>query len=304
VAFCRLDPADDPLAEAARCLDAGARGIKLHPRAERFDLAHPGVEAVFGLAEQREVPILVHAGRGIPALGRHALELLERHPGATLILAHAGLCDLGWLWRELDDHPRLFFDAAWSWAPDLLALFALVPPGRILHASDAPYGAPVHHAVQTLRLAREVGLSGEQLEAVLGGQLERLLAGEPPLDLGPAPGADAVRGDLLLDRVAGWLQAALAGILAGGDGEEPLALARLACEVGDGAPQGSVCRAILLLLDRQQAHLDRVRAQGATIAFPDLHLLSFAAVVARTPAAPVPHEPGEPPAGERLRDRR
>ncbi|MEA2143335.1 MAG: uncharacterized protein QOI64_1765, partial [Solirubrobacteraceae bacterium] len=39
VAFCRLDPRaqEDPVAEARRCLAAGARGIKLHPRAERFD---------------------------------------------------------------------------------------------------------------------------------------------------------------------------------------------------------------------------------------------------------------------------
>ncbi len=41
--FCRLDPKDDPLAEARRCLDAGARGIKLHPRAEGFNLDHPAL---------------------------------------------------------------------------------------------------------------------------------------------------------------------------------------------------------------------------------------------------------------------
>ena len=36
VSFCRLDPRDSPAAEARRCLDAGAVGIKLHPRAEQF----------------------------------------------------------------------------------------------------------------------------------------------------------------------------------------------------------------------------------------------------------------------------
>ena len=38
VAFCRVNPHDGAVAEAERCLDAGARGIKLHPRAERFTL--------------------------------------------------------------------------------------------------------------------------------------------------------------------------------------------------------------------------------------------------------------------------
>src|SRR5918997_861842 len=45
--FCRLDPNDAPLEEARRCLDAGARGIKLHPRAEGFTLAHPALQPRF-----------------------------------------------------------------------------------------------------------------------------------------------------------------------------------------------------------------------------------------------------------------
>ncbi len=39
-------------------------------------------------------PILIHAGRGIPALGLHAVELAGEFPDARLILAHAGICDL------------------------------------------------------------------------------------------------------------------------------------------------------------------------------------------------------------------
>src|SRR3954452_19134567 len=100
LAFCRLDPNDDPLAEVRRCLAAGARGIKLHPRAEGFNLDHPALADVFALADAESLPILVHAGRGIPALGRHAIEVCARHPGLRLILAHAGISDLAWLWPE------------------------------------------------------------------------------------------------------------------------------------------------------------------------------------------------------------
>nr|MBA2298398.1 hypothetical protein [Actinomycetota bacterium] len=35
VPFVRLDLAEDPIQEATRCLDLGARGIKLHPRAQK-----------------------------------------------------------------------------------------------------------------------------------------------------------------------------------------------------------------------------------------------------------------------------
>src|SRR5262249_53581804 len=47
IPFCRLDPFDDPLPEAERCLNAGARGIKLHPRAQAFGMVGTGVEGIF-----------------------------------------------------------------------------------------------------------------------------------------------------------------------------------------------------------------------------------------------------------------
>src|SRR6185503_13353826 len=36
IPFVRLDLGEEPIEEATRALDAGARGIKLHPRAQRF----------------------------------------------------------------------------------------------------------------------------------------------------------------------------------------------------------------------------------------------------------------------------
>ena len=48
-----------------------------------------------------------------------------------------------------------------------LALFALVPPGRILFGSDVPFGDPSLNALITLRCALEAGLQGEQIESVI-----------------------------------------------------------------------------------------------------------------------------------------
>src|SRR3712207_6722577 len=84
VAFCRVNPHDGAVAEARRSLDAGARGIKLHPRAERFTLSHPAVRDIVALAHERAVPVLIHAGRGIPALGRDTVALSSDFPDAKL----------------------------------------------------------------------------------------------------------------------------------------------------------------------------------------------------------------------------
>ena len=197
VHFCRVNPHDGAPAEAERCLDLGAHGIKLHPRAEQFAMSEAAVEDLTRLAEERDVPILIHAGRGIPALGRDTLELAQRYPGARFILAHAAVSDLAWLWRLMPDNPNLFIDTSW-WNPaDFVALFSLVPPGQILWASDNPYGHPLHAAAFQLRYALAVGMGGEQIRSIAGEQIERILAHQEPAHLGPAarPARGAGSGD-------------------------------------------------------------------------------------------------------------
>jgi uncharacterized protein len=292
VPFCRLDPHADPLAEATRCVDAGARGIKLHPRAEGFALDEPAVREIFAFAHERRLPVLVHAGRGIPALGELTLAYARAFPEAKVILAHAAICDLGWIWREMPAHPNVFIDTSW-WIPaDILALFALVPPGQILFASDAPYGPPAMGAVLALRCAIQAGLTDEQLRSVAGGQIERILEGEEAADLGPAPGSEALPHDILMDRVAFYLVQGVGRMLGGASPEEPIALARLACKLPEDSPYADVCRAVLTLLD---AH-DAIRAEmdPKDLAEPGVWRPRLAgpilvgACVASTPRAPVP----------------
>jgi predicted TIM-barrel fold metal-dependent hydrolase len=287
-AFCRLDPhSEDPLAEAERALARGARGIKLHPRAERFALDHPGLERVFAMADERRLPVLVHAGRGIPALGRHALEVTARHPGLRLILAHAGISDLSWIWREAPDHPNLFFDTSW-WAPaDVQALIALVPPGQILMASDAPYGSPTWAAVMTTRNALQLGLEADQARAIAGGQALRIVNGEETLDLGPPPGSDGLSHDPLLDRVYSFLLSAIGQAFNGVEPTETLALVRLACDVGDDAPQAPVCRWVLELLDQRESYSPEGDGRPRRFA-PGMHFVIGALGIVRTPDVPLP----------------
>jgi predicted TIM-barrel fold metal-dependent hydrolase len=67
-ALARVDPADDPLGEAVRCLDAGAAGIKLHPLGEGFALDDRRLDDLFALADERRLPIMIHAGKGVPEM--------------------------------------------------------------------------------------------------------------------------------------------------------------------------------------------------------------------------------------------
>src|SRR6202020_1842573 len=75
IPFCRLDPSEAPVAEAERSIAAGARGIKLHPRAQEFGFDGSELEGIFTVAEQAGVPILIHAGRGLPPIAQGLAEL-------------------------------------------------------------------------------------------------------------------------------------------------------------------------------------------------------------------------------------
>lgn len=284
VPFCRVNPRDDPVAEVRRCLAAGARGIKLHPRAEQFVLLDRGVRDIVAVAEEERLPVLIHAGRGIPALGAHVLELARTHPHARFILAHAGVSDLAWIWNHIAEHPNVFFDTAWYSAADLRALFALVAPGQVLYGTDLPYGTPAQTMVITFRNALQAGLSGDQIASVAGGQLERLLAGDDLLDVGPAPGPGALRSDPLLDRVGYYLVGAFATLVNGREPTEFSELTRLACQVGHDAPQAPICRSVVALLDLAD-DLGSGRSLGERL--PRIHLYVVAATLAATPDVPV-----------------
>jgi predicted TIM-barrel fold metal-dependent hydrolase len=285
IPFCRVSP--DPGTapdEARRALAAGAKGIKLHPRAEQFTLDHPAVRELAQIADERRLPILIHAGRGIPALGRHTVELAGAVPNARFILAHAGVTDLAWIWRVAADLPNLLFDTAWFMGADLRTLYTLVPPGQILFASDAPYGNTLLSGVTQIRLAQQYGLFNEQIRSIMSEQSLRIAAGLPLEPAGPAVGERDRPPHVLLDRVSGYLMMGMIlSIRAPEAGPEMLALAELACDVPDDIDDAPLFAALRSLLSGYfelfAADPDDRRTRG---------LLMLAATVAATPDVALP----------------
>jgi len=283
-ALCRLDPAEDPLGEAQRCLDAGAVGLKLHPRGEGFDIADRRLDDVFALADQQRLPIMIHAGVGDAQIGPEALERAGAHPNARIIFAHCAVGAFDLVVPRVEEFPNVYFDTSW-WNPaDLWALFRLVPPGRILYASDIPFASPAEGLVLTGRIALQAGLTPEQMRGVMGGQLERLVAHEEPLDLGPVPdGVEPLAPEL--ERLYVTLLTAVEPMLRGEDPGQGLELARAASDAPRG-PHADVmeCVAALLELNDRTQEPDPLRSQRA----PGFDLVLAAAVAARTPRASSP----------------
>jgi hypothetical protein len=205
IPFVRLDLTAGPVEEAKRCLALGARGIKLHPRAQRFLLNDDRLAPIFELAAAERVPILIHGGRGLPPIADDLGHLVERYPDAQLIVAHAGIADLERLANRLAGKPGVFWDTS-VWSPvDLLDFFRRVPPEQVVWASDYPYGQQPSSLLMGIRTARLAGFDEPQLREMLWGNANRIATGEPPLAPSAPLGGDTFTQPMQLARIHQYL---------------------------------------------------------------------------------------------------
>jgi predicted TIM-barrel fold metal-dependent hydrolase len=287
VPFVRLDLGERPIEEATRCLDLGARGIKLHPRAQKFLLDDERLAPVFELASDRKVPILIHGGRGLPPIADALARLVDRYE-TTLIIAHAGIADLAALAHHFSGRPGVFFDTSvWS-ALDLLDLYRLVAPEQVLYASDYPYGSQPGSLYVALRTARISGLDDDLLRAMLAGSAARILAGEPPLPLTAPRGVTDVAQPITFARIHQYLSMATPLLwMRQADTIGVLGLALNACDERSNGHREETerIRELLLaardlwrLLPEAESEVDMRRA--ARTAFRLLHLANVVTVTA------------------------
>ncbi|CAM4135418.1 amidohydrolase family protein [Janibacter anophelis] len=170
----------------AAALDAGARVLKVHVQVGDYSLADPLLDDVWALLERRRTPIVMHAGDG-PAPGRFTgpdavRDLLERHPGLVLVIAHMGMPDYGDFLDLAAAHPDVHLDTTMAFT-DFTEAVTPFPRERLedLHAlgdkvlfgSDFPnIPYPYEHAVEAVR---RLGLGEEWERKVLHDNAARLL---------------------------------------------------------------------------------------------------------------------------------
>lgn len=261
--YCRLDPDEDAVEEAKRCLARGAKGIKLHPRAQAFVFDHTAAEGIFQVAQDAAVPILIHAGRGMGPMDALA-DLALRFPDVTVVLAHAGIAGQGMFASRLAEHPAVLYDTSAFSAFDVLELFARVPAERIVFASDSPYGHPLPSLYVAMRAAARAGVDAAGTTMIAGGTMAAVLDGAqlPPASEPRLEQVRPVNGRLL--RVNGYLMMAAGAALTVEPPDlqrarEGVALARYACR----DPEPGEAGGVLARVDAALAAAEQIVNDGA-----------------------------------------
>jgi len=294
IPFCRLDPAEEPLAEGERCLAKGARGIKLHPRAQVFAFNGREMDGIFTLAEEAAVPIMVHAGRGMPPLADGLADLALRHPEVVLILAHGAICDQGILTSRLAGHPGVLYDTSCFFPIDVIELLARVPAERIVFASDPPYGLPASGLYLALRVAAHSGLDERAVKGIVGETMAGLLDGRglPPATAPRRSDTIALSGRLA--RAYGYGSLAGPALFAGATDQAKgmLGLAISVCRDPDPGPVGDALDTIGAALIAAQTLLD---TEGGVSPAIDLLYRAMARAATELGESAAPAEPHSAP---------
>lgn len=285
IPFVRLDLTAQPEEEAVRCLDRGARGIKLHPRAQQFLLNDDRLAPIFALSQERRVPILIHGGRGLPPIADDLARLVERFPDAQLIIAHAGIADLAKLAGHFSGVRNVYFDTS-TWSPiDLLDCMRQVSPEQMLYASDYPYGQQPSSLIIAIRTAQLAGYDERQLRDMLWDNARRIAEGEPQLELTAPVGGDTFQQPMSFARIHQYLSMATSLFWSRQpDNFGVMGLALNVCDEQNGHPREHAQIKELLLTARElwkalpQIEDDRERLRESRFTFRLIHLADTLAV--------------------------
>jgi len=172
IPFIGLDPSMSE-AELLKEIDdrhaEGARGIKLHPAAQRFYPNDARLRPVYERAQNLGWPIIFHSGafalgpgRSDHAVLKHFPELLAAFPRLTVVLGHMGFGDFETAAAIAGDFPNAMFDCCFvingtDPTPTIsdneaAAAIRTVGADRVMFGSDYPWFDPALDAARIQRL--------------------------------------------------------------------------------------------------------------------------------------------------------
>jgi len=183
VPFGTVHP-DLPVEENLKHLkDNGIVGVKLHPLFQSVSLGDPKLHEILAALAEEPIVVVTHVGagadeaandRGAPALLR---KLADALPHLKLIACHYGG------YHRLDEAEEHVVGSGvtleTSWPPTM----ALLEPGRVVnlirrHGADrVVFGSdwPMADPVAEIAAIRNLGLTREEEDGILGGNLARIL---------------------------------------------------------------------------------------------------------------------------------
>jgi len=123
-----------------RAVGLGARGLKLHPAYQGFQLTDPFVLPVIERALRHGLPIYVPTGVPIVSMPMQLAYVAELYPQGIFIQGHFGFPDF-WIDSipSVEHRPNIYVDIAYNCISTVENAVATLGAERVIFSSDAPY---------------------------------------------------------------------------------------------------------------------------------------------------------------------
>jgi predicted TIM-barrel fold metal-dependent hydrolase len=176
---CLVNPTMGPLAteDLKRCVDLGARTVKLMAASHRYRIDSPCVDPVMELAKELGIPATIHSGSELSGCSPAYIgALAQRHPDVPIIMDHMGYREwTGLAVQAAVENPNIYLGTTLIAAAEPITIKNIARGGqvgadRIVFGSNSPAGVATH-GVNGIRL---VGFSPEEEALILGENLKRI----------------------------------------------------------------------------------------------------------------------------------
>jgi predicted TIM-barrel fold metal-dependent hydrolase len=167
----------DALDDLRRCVDQGARTVKLMAAAHRYRIDSSCVDPVMDLARELGIPATIHSGSALSGCSPVYIgELASRHPRVTVIMDHMGYRE--WVRLAVNAavaNPNIYLGTTLIAAAEPILIKDIVGAGevgaeRIVFGSNSPAGVATHG----VNGIRDIGLDPADEAMILGGNLARI----------------------------------------------------------------------------------------------------------------------------------
>ena len=176
---CLVNPTMGPLAtdDLKRCVDLGARTVKLMAAVHRYRLDSACVDPIMELAKSLNIPATIHSGSPLSGCSPEYIgTLAQRHPDVTIIMDHMGYRE--WIRLAVQaavENDSIYLGTTLIAAAEPISIKNIVTSGslgaeRIVFGSNAPAGVATHG----VNGIRDVGFSAEDEALILGGNFKRI----------------------------------------------------------------------------------------------------------------------------------
>jgi len=176
---CLVNPTMGPDAvdDLKRCVDAGARTVKLMAASHRYRIDAPCVDAVMALARSLGIPATIHSGSAMSGCSPEYIgNLAQRHPDVTIIMDHMGYREwVGLAVQAAVDNPNIYLGTTLIAAAEPISIKNVARGGkvgadRIVFGSNSPSGVATHG----VNGIRNIGLTDEEAALILGGNFRKI----------------------------------------------------------------------------------------------------------------------------------